>query len=134
MGTRGLRVFRFRKRYYVFYNHYDSYPEGLGKQIVADIPADPAKFQAWLTSQRAMVAEWEAIYLRFITIMPGNEINTAWDDEEDEPKERQKERPAWMKDAFPSLFVPLNDTYVEYIYILVSHSLRFLFKIPVSAG
>lgn len=37
MGTRGLYVFKYRGIYYIFYNHYDSYPSGLGKLIVNDI-------------------------------------------------------------------------------------------------
>jgi hypothetical protein len=37
MGTRGLYVFKYRGIYYTFYNHYDSYPSGLGKLIISDI-------------------------------------------------------------------------------------------------
>jgi hypothetical protein len=37
MGTRGLYVFKYRGIYYIFYNHYDSYPSGLGKLIISDI-------------------------------------------------------------------------------------------------
>lgn len=48
MGTRGLEVVRFRKRYYMRYHQYDSYFEGLGTKIVASIPADPAEYQSML--------------------------------------------------------------------------------------
>ena len=48
MGTRGLEVVRFRKRYYIRYHQYDSYFEGLGAKIVASIPADPAEYQSML--------------------------------------------------------------------------------------
>lgn len=45
MGTRGFIVCRFRGRYYITYNHWDSYPEGLGKELITDIPTDPEEFQ-----------------------------------------------------------------------------------------
>lgn len=45
MGTRGLRIIRHRGRYYVYYNHFDSYPEGLGQVIVDAIPLDPQKYK-----------------------------------------------------------------------------------------
>ena len=34
MGTKGLYVFLYKGVYYVFYNHMDSYPEGLGQILV----------------------------------------------------------------------------------------------------
>lgn len=37
MGSRGLFGFYYQNKYYVVYNHFDSYPEGLGKQIVDEI-------------------------------------------------------------------------------------------------
>ena len=37
MGTRGNYIFRRNGKYYVFYNHFDSYFSGLGKLIVAEI-------------------------------------------------------------------------------------------------
>ena len=140
MGTRGLRVYRYRKRYYALYNHWDSYPEGLGDKIVAEIPADKSEYQAWLSSQRAKVEGWETAYLRFITIMPGNKITEpAANDEdedveegakeegsgdndttEDKDEEPSKQTPAWMDHHFPSFFTPVNDTYIEWVYTLVS--------------
>ncbi|KAL4955651.1 hypothetical protein BDW69DRAFT_182397 [Aspergillus filifer] len=53
MGTRGLLFVRYKGRYFIYYNHFDSYPEGLGEAIVATIPADPDKYQAWLESLKA---------------------------------------------------------------------------------
>jgi MULE transposase domain len=38
MSTRGLRIIRFRGRYFIYYNHSDSYPTGLGIDIVSNIP------------------------------------------------------------------------------------------------
>ena len=37
MGTRGLFGFYYKGYYYVVYNHCDSYPSGLGAQIVEEI-------------------------------------------------------------------------------------------------
>ena len=37
MGTRGYYVFKYGGVYYIFYNHYDSYPSGLGQLIISDI-------------------------------------------------------------------------------------------------
>jgi hypothetical protein len=38
MGTRGLYVFKYQGLYYIFYNHWDSYPSGgLGDTIVAEL-------------------------------------------------------------------------------------------------
>lgn len=51
MGTRGLFFIRCRGRYFVYYNHYDSYPEGLGAAIVFEIPRDPEKYRG----------KWEAL-------------------------------------------------------------------------
>jgi len=44
MGTRGYVFIRCRGRYFVYYNHWDSYPEGLGEAIIAKIPTDPEKY------------------------------------------------------------------------------------------
>ena len=103
MGTRGLRVVRFRKRYYIFYNQWDSYPEGLGKTIANEIPTDAAKYQEWLAAQRQTAEEWEALYEEFLTIKPGNEVTT--------------DLPDFMQQSFPSSLAPLNDTFIEWIYI-----------------
>ena len=37
MGTRGLFGFYHKGKYYVVYNHFDSYPDGLGRDIVEQI-------------------------------------------------------------------------------------------------
>ena len=37
MGTRGYYVFRYKNKWYVFYNHFDSYPSGLGNAIVHEL-------------------------------------------------------------------------------------------------
>ena len=45
MGTRGYRVYRYRGRYYAVYNHWDSYPSGLGNELVETIPEDYESYQ-----------------------------------------------------------------------------------------
>jgi hypothetical protein len=50
MGTRGYYAFVFRGRFYVYYNHWDSYPAGLGKIIVDKIPEDPDTFKGRLNA------------------------------------------------------------------------------------
>lgn len=39
MGTRGLYGFYYRGRFYLVYNHYDSYPTGLGADLAREICA-----------------------------------------------------------------------------------------------
>ncbi|KAL4881558.1 hypothetical protein BJY04DRAFT_55039 [Aspergillus karnatakaensis] len=52
MGTRGLVFIRCNGRIYVYYNHWDSYPDGLGDAIIALIPKDSEKYQEWLEKLR----------------------------------------------------------------------------------
>ena len=104
MGTRGLHVVRFRKRYYQFYQQYDSYPTGLGSEVAATIPTHAVKYQEWLTYERKSAEEWEAIYEAFLTVKPGNEVTA--------------DLPQFMQQQPPSLLAPLNDTWIEWIYIV----------------
>lgn len=55
MGTRGLYIFRYKNKWYVFYNHFDSYPEGLGESIVAEL-----KTIDWEEAKRLIEAIGEA--------------------------------------------------------------------------
>jgi hypothetical protein len=60
METRGLKVYRHNGRYLVLYNHWDSYPEGLGLEVLGEIPhagATPEEFQEWLTATRKVVED-----------------------------------------------------------------------------
>ncbi|KDQ19329.1 hypothetical protein BOTBODRAFT_27915 [Botryobasidium botryosum FD-172 SS1] len=63
MGTRGLKVYRHRARYFVHYNHWDSYPEGFGVHVLSEIPQGEA-FEEWLALMRKQLdrelKEWEA--------------------------------------------------------------------------
>lgn len=51
MGTRGLFGFTYKGRYYVAYNHWDSYPSGLGVAIVNQIKKAIAenRLEEWKT-------------------------------------------------------------------------------------
>lgn len=44
MGHNGYLIYRLRGRYYVTDNPRDSYPSGLGKKILSEIPTDREKF------------------------------------------------------------------------------------------
>ncbi len=56
MGTHGLKIVRFRKRYYVYWNRLDSHFEGFGAEIVASIPEDPDEHQNQLSNQKFRVS------------------------------------------------------------------------------
>ncbi|KAM4054609.1 hypothetical protein HRG_005445 [Hirsutella rhossiliensis] len=61
MGTRALKIVRFRRRYYIRHYPYDGYFQGLGAEIVASIPADPDEYRKWLESVRDMYAARERV-------------------------------------------------------------------------
>ena len=46
MSTGGYTAYRYRRRHKVVFNKYDSYPSGLGMNVVSSIPRDPAEFLA----------------------------------------------------------------------------------------
>ncbi|KAF7362474.1 polymerase II transcription elongation factor [Mycena venus] len=52
MGTRGYRVYRHKGYYHVRYNHYDSYPDGLGVQVAAEVPRNAEEYKEWLQNLR----------------------------------------------------------------------------------
>ena len=57
MGTRGYKVYRHKGRYYVYYNHFDSYPSIFGLQVLHEIPRDVSKeeFEEWVRTTREYV-------------------------------------------------------------------------------
>ncbi|KAL0064819.1 hypothetical protein AAF712_008216 [Marasmius tenuissimus] len=63
MGTRGLIVYRYKRVPRIIYNHWDSYPEGLGLQLLREIPKPSdgegwqSRFNEWLAENRRMVEE-----------------------------------------------------------------------------
>ncbi|KAL8825489.1 MAG: hypothetical protein Q9191_004387 [Dirinaria sp. TL-2023a] len=107
MGTRGYKAWRFRKRYYYQYNHYDSYPRGLGKELAGEIPPSSQKYSAWLEDQRRMVAEWEARWDEYLAVDPSSHNPLKLPDNLD-----------FMTEQPPSWMVPLNDIWIEWVYIL----------------
>ncbi|KAF2646857.1 hypothetical protein P280DRAFT_513009 [Massarina eburnea CBS 473.64] len=58
MDTRGVYAYMYRGRYYVHYNHRDSYPHGLGMDVFRTIPSDPEKFKEWLENMRRKFIEY----------------------------------------------------------------------------
>lgn len=109
MGTRGYKAWRFRKRYYFEYNHWDSYPEGLGKELANTIPSDPDEYATWLEAQRKLVGEWAAAWDNYLAVDP----------DDSDPQTREAPNLAdFMKENHPSWMVPLNDVWIEWVYII----------------
>lgn len=102
MGVQGLRVVRFRKRYYIYYHEFDSEPTDLGKQVAAEIPSDAAKYQQWLAVERKSAEEWETLYEDFLSIKPGNKV--------------ARGLPDFMRREHPSSLAPVNDDSIQFIY------------------
>ena len=67
MGTRGLKVYRHKGRYFVYYNRWDSYPSGLGRNILCEIPRGDRGvlkdiFDAWVwLIRKALDAQYEKV-------------------------------------------------------------------------
>lgn len=70
MGTRGLRIVKYRGRYWIFDNNYDSYPKGMGKSLVDKIPTNPEEYRMWLQDQRALWAKWDDLLQTILAIEP----------------------------------------------------------------
>jgi hypothetical protein len=49
MGTQGLYGFYYNGKYYLVYNHYDSYPDGLGNNLIDEIKyaLETNRFEQW---------------------------------------------------------------------------------------
>ncbi|KAJ6593194.1 hypothetical protein B0H19DRAFT_975817 [Mycena capillaripes] len=92
MGTRGYRVYRHRGYYHVHYNHYDSYPDGLGIQVAAEVPCDDEAYKKWLENLRVALDRDFA-------------LNVARVDAED-----------GGYDYFITKNQPTNDIFIEWIY------------------
>lgn len=52
MGTRGFFGFYYKSKYYLIYNHFDSYPDWLGHVIVSELKAaiDNNRLAEWISS------------------------------------------------------------------------------------
>lgn len=141
MGTRGFRIIKFKGRYWIFYNHFDSYPDGLGKSLVEAIPTDPEAYQNWLQSQRDFFAEWESLLQNLLCIQPRDlqalyssepSVNV-WGAAFDER----------MEENLPSCAAGFNDLYIKWIYTIdldlevysVDNGAHFeLSRIPTNGG
>lgn len=50
MGTSGRHIYRWKGWYFIHFQYYDSYPEGLGLEVLREVPpasCDPADFEKW---------------------------------------------------------------------------------------
>lgn len=123
MVTRGCRVTRFRGRYYRFYHDGDSHPRALGKDIVKEIPADPAAYQEWLAKRREEALEWHNAVERFLCQPYGEDVKDL-DDFHVDPTEKKKtaedNQKLWgvATDVLPDFAPVLNDADIKWVYTI----------------
>ncbi len=118
MGTRGFRIIKFRGRYWIFYNHWDSYPEdGLGDALVDSIPVDPGRYQTWLQSQRHLFAKWDSLLQNFLTIQPVDMCKLESGDTQI-PVFHAAFDKRLLDDAPPFYQSGSNDLYIEWTYTI----------------
>ena len=117
MGTRGFKIIKFRGRYWIFYNHWDSYPDGLGQALVDDIPADDEEYQQWLQSQRDHFAKWDSMLQIFLTIQP--EDMRKLDSNEPHVSEFHSAFDERLQGNVPPTYKPgMNDLWIEWTYTI----------------
>lgn len=112
MGTRGYRVVRFRKRYYRFYNQWDSYPEGLGKDLACGIPKDSQAYQKWLAQQRQEALGWHNALEQFLCRNDAGELDAG------ELVVDQEHPWGVATETLPDFKPALNDLYIEWVYTI----------------
>ncbi|KAF3482372.1 F-box domain-containing protein [Arthroderma uncinatum] len=115
MGTRGYKIVRHRGRYWVYYNHYDSYPSYLGKNLLAVIPVDPEGYKAWLEKKRA---EYEKLSVRLEKALCVTEERI-----QDVAAKKAEANPVWKEiddvEILPSTLCEVgNDLFIEWIYLI----------------
>lgn len=121
MGTRGLSIILFRGRYFVYYNHYDSYPIGLGKELVSNIPTDPEQYKKWLESERAFYAKLTAELESKVLTVPEDSLR---DLANIKTTLGSEVRPTWKKigdelQELPTAFCDVGiDIMIEWTYII----------------
>ncbi|KAI9769921.1 MAG: hypothetical protein M1840_003630 [Geoglossum simile] len=126
MGTRGFYIYRYKGRYYVYYNHWDSYPEGLGSWIVSDIPTDPDQYKAWLNKMRATYAEFDKILEEQILRVSDADLKACADPHRnpdlDERQYRPPKRDVLINEKLEHLPSVLpdayNDLFIEWVYTI----------------
>ncbi|OTA52026.1 hypothetical protein K449DRAFT_470717 [Hypoxylon sp. EC38] len=70
MGTGGLYIYVWQRKHYVYQNHWDSYPSGLGQILVSMIPSDTDKYKEWLAKQRSIYSEISEKLKHVFTVSP----------------------------------------------------------------
>ena len=135
MGTRGLRIVRHRGRYYVYWNQFDSYPEGLGAEIVSEIPKSSEAFEVWLADQRAKYDAENADLEEYLTVVRSDdgEAPAVEQEAEDPEQETQNMRQIscgekaprlgfWSSKGrlydLPRFSTQSNDLYVEWVWTI----------------
>ncbi|KAI4116182.1 MAG: hypothetical protein LQ345_003354 [Seirophora villosa] len=113
MGTRGLRIVRYRGRYWCFYNHWDSYLDGMGNSLVETIPTDPHEYKIWLQTLHERFAKWDALLQDFLCVKADHlstiTSNRAVEEFLDEAFDSRLE-------AFPTSTPASLNTSIEYMY------------------
>lgn len=124
MGTRGLRIILFRGRYFVYYNQYDSYPIGLGKELVSNVPTDPEQYKEWLESERAFYAKLTAELESKVLTVPEGSLGDLMNTNTALEKYDSEVWPTWKKidselQELPTAFCDVGiDLMIEWTYII----------------
>ncbi|KAJ3840328.1 hypothetical protein F5878DRAFT_723861 [Lentinula raphanica] len=53
MGADGYHVYRYKGYFFIWYTRYDSYIQNLGRLMADEIPRDPVRFEAYVSSKKA---------------------------------------------------------------------------------
>lgn len=130
MGTRGYRVVRFRRRYYRFFSSLDSYREGLGQQIVDEIPTDPKDYDNWLAQRRREALGWETALRKHLCKKRADyeQVDAGADDgpadaaaadaaASDEESETEDDERNWGENL-PGFMPVTNDVFIEWVYTI----------------
>ncbi len=128
MGTRGLYGFRYKGRYILFYNHWDSYCDGLGQKILDELrkftEADYDALEALLKN-----------HLRNQTLKEGTE---GWEGECFEGLMKAAQNPETCCLQYVEREIPRPDLFMEYTYIVdlnksflrvITHNDKFKFPL-----
>ena len=126
MGTRGYLIWRYRRRYYVFYNPYDSYPKGLGDALFRSIPEDSVEFEKWLEAKKTWLSSLEATLEEVLTITEADLIEARLVSLEKLPSSETRLVKKGLNavaddrlDLMPSYFpASPDDTWIEWMYTI----------------